>query len=167
MTTPTNPSELFTPFLPSTYNIPEEEDRLKIFLVDNFSDFADVINDKKIGTYVQDAESFNGDKFFYDTTKKLRNGYQAIARFKSFVSGSFPMPIQDINPQWVISQVWGSASKPCTAVGAGNGDYFSFYGEGNSKIQFTVSDTTIVITTAVDMSMYSGFIIFEYIRDGL
>lgn len=167
MTTPTTPQELFTPFLPSTYNIPEEDDRLKNFLVDKFSGFSDVINDKKIGIYVQSAENFNGNKFWYDTTQKTRNGYQAIARFKSFVSGSYPMPIPDVNPQFVISHVWGSASKPCTAVGSGDGDYFSFMAKGDSRISFTMSDTTIVITATGPMASYQGFIVIEYIRDGI
>src|SRR5574338_378915 len=76
----------------------------------------------------------------------------------------FPPP--DINPQFVVTNIWGSASKPCSAVGAGDGDYFSFYSEGNSKITFTMSDTQIVITTTMDMTAYSGFIIIEYVRDG-
>lgn len=167
MTTPTNPQELFTPFLPSTYTVPEDEERRRTFLVDKFSAIADVVNDKKIGAYTQDAESLNGEKWSYDTTKKIRNGYQAIARVTSFVTGAIPMPIPNVNPQFVITNVWGSASKPCTAVGAGNGDYFSFFSEGNTNISFTMTDTTINITATGPMSAYSGFIVVEYIRDGV
>lgn len=163
---PTNPSELFTPFLPSTYNVPEQDDRIDVFLVDKLAVFADVINQKKIGQYVQSAENFNGEIWFYDTTKITRNGYQAIARIKSFVSGAIPMPIPNVNPEFVITHAWGSASKPCSATGAGDGDYFSFFSEGNSNIQFTMSDTTIVITATAPMAAYSGFIVIEYLRNG-
>lgn len=167
MTTPPNPQELFSPFLPATVIVPEEEDRRRVFLTDKLSQYADVINDKKIGAYTQNAESQNGEKWIYDTTKKVRNGYQSIARVTSYTNGLvIPMPIGDINPQWVISLVYGSASKPCTAVGAGDGDYFSFMAQGDSRISFTMSDTTITITTDGVRASYSGFIVIHYIRDG-
>ena len=164
--TPTNPDNDFTPFLPTTYNIPEESDRMPSYLVDNLSNFADVINDKVIGAYTEDVASQNGKKFSYDTTKKVRNGAQAIARIKSFVPQTIPLPIDDVNEQFVISLAYGSASLPCSKVGAGDGDYFSFFSEGNVKIQFTMSDTKLVITTNGTTAAYSGFIIIEFIRDG-
>lgn len=161
-----NPSELFSPFLPSTFTVPEEEDRRRTFLVDKLSLISDIVNDKKIGLYLQDAEAFNGEKWFYDTTKKTRNGYQAIARITSFVTGDIPMPIPNINEQFVITLSYGSASKPCSAVGASDGDYFSFFSEGNTNIQFTMSDTIIHITAAGPMADYSGFIVIHYLRSG-
>ena len=175
MSVPTNPMELFTPFLPATYAVPEEEDKRRTFLVDKFSMFADVINDKVIGVYLQAAEAFNGEKWFYLTTSKLRNGYQAVAYISSYPAiGTLTLtifttpqyPIPNVTPQFVITELWGTASKPPTATGAGDGDYFSFMNEGNSKISFTMSDTTIVITTTVDLSGYSGFIVVKYLRDG-
>lgn len=175
MTIP-NPSELFSPFLPDTFTVPEEDERLQTFLVDKLSEFSSVINDKTIGVYTQQTEAFNGEKWIYDTTKKVRNGYQSIARITSFpnnttltltLTSTPQFPIPGINPQFVIKSAWGSASKPCSAIGAGDGDYFSFYSQGNAKISFMMSDTTIVITTTVDMRAYSGFIIIEYIRDGV
>jgi hypothetical protein len=59
MTSPSNPREIFSPFLPTTYNVPEEQDRLGVFLVDRFANFADVINDKRIGLFVQESENQN------------------------------------------------------------------------------------------------------------
>ncbi len=166
MSTPTNPINRFTPFLPSTYNLPEEQDRWKEWLGSNLSDITDVINDKKIGAYTQDAESFNGNKFIYDTVKRVRTGYQSILRVTSFVPGTFSLPVDNVNPQFIISHVWGSASKPCSAVGVGDGNYFSFHNQGDVRIQFTVSDTQIVITTNGTTAGYNGFIFIEYIRDG-
>lgn len=167
MTTP-NPSELFTPFLPSTYNIPEDDDRLKTYLTDNLNLFSDVINDKKIGMYVQGAESFNGEKWFYDVTTKLRNGYQSIARVSSYTNGLIlPVPIRNVNPQFVVSLVYGSASKPCTSVVANDGDYFSFMAQGDARISFTMSNKQIIITTDGLRAAYSGFIVIHYIRDGI
>ncbi len=174
MTIPPNPQELFSPFLPTTVNFPEEEDRQRTFFVDKFANYADVINDKKIGVYLQAAETFNGNKFFYKITSRTRNGYQAIAYIPSFPNiGTLTLtrettpqyPIENINSQFVVTEVWGSASKPPTIPGSG--DYFSFFSEGNSKITFTMSDTTIVITTTANMTAYSGFIIVEYLRDGV
>lgn len=164
--TPNN-SELFSPFLPATSNIPEEPDRLKTFLYDQFANYADVINDKVIGNFTQDAETQNGKKFAYDTTKQTRNGFQAMARIKSFTTTSIPLPIENVNPEFVISLVYGSASKPCSDIGAGDGDYFSFMSQGDSRISFTMSDTTINITATAPMAAYSGFIIIEYIRAGI
>lgn len=176
MTIPLNPQEPFTPFLPTTYNIPEEEDRGKTFLQDQLAQFADVVNDKKIGTYLQAAETLNGEKWFYNTTRITRNGYQAIAYIPSFPNaGTLTLtatttpqyPITDINDQFVVTHVWGSASLPCSAVGAGDGNYFSFMNEGDSRVTFTMSDTQIVITTTTNLSAYSGFIVIEFLRNGL
>jgi hypothetical protein len=167
MTAPTNPQELFSPFLEATFNIPEEDDRLKPFLNDKLSALSDVVNDKKIGGYVQSAENFNGEKWSFDTTKKVRNGYQSVARITSFVPQTIPMPIGNIHPQFVITHVWGSASKPCTAVGAGDGDYFSFFAQGDARIQFIMTDTQITITTDGARASYQGFIVIEYLRDGI
>lgn len=164
--TPGNPQNLFSPFLPSTFNLPEKEDRHVEWLGTTFSSLSDVINDKKIGTY-RPAETFNGEVWQYDTTKKVRNGYQAIIRFNSFVSGTYSLPISNVNPQFIVTHVWGSASLPCTAVGVGDGRYFSFFGEGNADIQFVMTDISIILTATAPMANYQGFIIIEYLRDGL
>lgn len=172
----TSPSELFTPFLPTTYNIPQEDDRLDTFLVDRLANFADVINDKRIGVFSQAAENFNGEKWFYLTPQITRNGYQSIAYIPSFpnigamtltLTGDPQYPVPAVNPGFVVTQVWGSASLPCTSVGAGDGDYFSFYSQGDSRISFTMSDTQIVITTTVNLSAYNGFIVVQYLRNGV
>lgn len=171
-----NPSDLFTPFLPTTFNVPRGEIQTAEFITEQFCNFADVINDKKIGNYLQESETLNGEKWWYDTTKKVRNGYQAIARITSYpnagtltldLTTSPRYPIENVNPQFVVSHVWGSASKPCSATGANDGDYFSFMNQGDSRISFTMSDTEIIITTTIDLTAYSGFIIIEYIRDGV
>ena len=176
MTTPSNPQAPFTPFLPAFIQIPEDQERLRTFLQEKLSQHADVVNDKKIGAYTQQAESLNGEKWTYDTTKKVRNGYQVIARIPAFpntgvltltLTSTPQYPLTDVNPQFAVTNIWGSASKPCSAVGAGDGDYFSFYSEGNSKVSFTMSDIQIVITTTVNLSAYSGFIVIEYLRDGV
>jgi len=167
---PNDPSNLFSPFLESTFNIPEDDAGLKAFLNDKLSSITDVANDKKIGMYVQDAENFNGEKWHYISPKKVRNGYQAIAYVASLPNVgviSIPNPIPNINEQFVVTHTWGSASRPCTSIGAGDGNYFSFYTLGNSNITYTLSDTTIGITTTVDLSAYSAFIVIEYLRDGI
>lgn len=166
MTTPTNPSELFSPFLPAFVIIPDDNERLRTFLQEKFSAISDVVNDKMIGAFTQNAQEFSGAKWSYDTTKKVRSGFQTVARITSWISQTIPMPIGDIGPQWVASQIYATANLPCTAIGANDGDYFSFYGAGNPHIQFTVSDTQIVITTDGSTAAYSGFIVISYIRDG-
>lgn len=166
MTIPTNPINLFTPFLPSTYNMPDEDDRVTEFIGKTFSEVSDVVNDKVIGNFVQDAQNFNGHKYFYDTTKKLRNGFRFLLRVTSFPNTGvlvIPLPIA-INNQFAVSQVWGSASKPPTTPGTG--EYFSFYSEGNARITFVMTDLAVTITTTADMTAYSGFIIVDYILDG-
>lgn len=171
-----NPSELFSPFLPATFTVPEEDERLQVFLVDKFSEFADVINDKKIGTYTQTVESLNGDKWLYDATNVTRNGYQTIARISSYPNASTltltttstpQYPLKNVNPQFVTTLAYGVANKPCTAIGAGDGDYFSFMAKGDSRISFTMSDTQIIITTTTDLRSYSGFIVIHYLRNGI
>lgn len=168
MTTPSNPQNDFTPFLPSTYNIPEQDEHIKNYLGDRLSIFSDVINDKKIGMYVQDAENFGGHKVFYDTTKILRNGYQFLARIQNYPANGVIVlnPPPNINEQFVIWNIWGSASKPPTSLGAGDGDFFSYNNEGNSKITFTMTDLAITVTTVGLGSGYSGYIVLEYLRDG-
>jgi hypothetical protein len=175
--TPTNPIELFTPFLPTTYDFPKEESEHDRFILEHFTQIADVTNDKKIGSYVYAAENFNGNKFQYKTvlrksTKHVRNGYQAITYFPSLVSGTYTAlttpqyPLVNVNNQLVITMLYGTASRPPTAVGANDGDYFSYFSQSDPRITFTFSDTTIVITTTTDLSMYSGFIVCEFLRDG-
>ena len=167
MTTPTNPISNFTPFLPSTFNVPEEEDRIRSYIGEKFSQVSDVVNDKMIGAFTQNTENYSGAKFAYDTTTKIRNGFQAIARIKSFIPQTIPLPIMDVNPQLIMSHVYGTASLPCSAVGAGDGDYFSFFCEGSPRVQFSVSDTQIIITTNGTTANYQGFIILSYVRDGI
>jgi len=163
---PTNPSNLFTPFLPATFTVPEEEDKVRTFLVDTFSSITDVLNDKKIGNYSQDTENFNGEVWLYDTPKKTRNGYQIIKRFTSFVTGSYDMPMGDVNPQFRATLIYGTASKPCSATGANDGDYFSFMAQGDTRISFTLTDTKINITASGPMAAYDGYIVINYLRAG-
>jgi hypothetical protein len=171
MTAPTNPQNPFTPFLPSTYNVPEEDDRWKEWLGSNLSDLSDVINDKKIGSYFQNFEVFNGEEWAYNTTKKIRNGYQFILRVESYPntgSLTITLPIV-VNEQFVVTHVWGSASRPVVYVNGVRttpGDYFSFFSEGDSRITFIMTDLDVTITTTADMTAYSGFIIVEYLKDG-
>lgn len=164
MSTP-NPSELFSPFLPSTFNVPEEEDRLNPYLGDKFSQFSDVINDKRIGGFTQDVETQNGQKIAYDVVSKVRSGYQFLARIKSYpANGTIVLPIIFINSQFRVFQVWGSASKPPTTPGTG--DYITYVNQGNPKIFFTFTDQSITVTTVGLGTGYDGFIIIDYIKDG-
>lgn len=176
-TPPTGPKDPFTPFLPSTYNPPEEEDRHGVFLQDTFSGMADVINDKSIGTMVQGRENFNGEKWWYKDPKITRNGYQTFAYIPSYPNATTltltldnadpnkAYPINGIDPEFVITLCYGTASKPATTPGAG--DYFTFMNRGDSRVSFTMSDTTIVITTTTDLTAYSGFIVIKYLRNGV
>lgn len=168
MTAPTNPNDhnLFSPFLEATFSIPVEQDRMSAYLNDKLSDITDVVNDKLIGSFTQNVQNFSGGKWIYDTTRKVRNGYQTIFRVTSFVPQVITIPFP-INPQFIISEVFGSASKPCSAVGAGDGDYFSFMAQGDARIQFTMSDTQITITTNGTTAAYQGFIVLFYIHDGI
>lgn len=178
MTIPTNPSELFSPFLPSTYNIPEEDDRLDTFLVDQLSTFSDVINDKKIGTYITENSTQNGEKWWYKATNVTRNGFNSMIYIDSLpnastqtitLTSSPKFPIESIDQNFVVTHTWGSASLPPTDPDntvAGTGNYFSFMNEGDSRISYTISNKQIVITTTVDLSGYSGFIVIEFLRRG-
>jgi len=169
MTIPTNPQNDFTPFLPSTYNIPEEDDRHNEWLGSTLSDISDCVNDKVIGAMTQDVSSANGRKLIYDTTKKVRNGVQYLARVVSYPANGVLILSSPpyINEQNVIYQVWGSASKPPSALNAGDGDFFSFYNEGSTKITFTMTDLLITITTTGLGTGYSGFICVDLIPDGI
>lgn len=178
MTTPSNPADPFTPFLPTTYNIPEEDDRHDIFLQDTFSGMADVINDKNIGTYVLGKENFNGEKWWYKDPKITRNGYQTFCYIPAYPNAgvltfsltnldpNLVFPISGIDPEFVITLSYGVASKPPTTKGAGNGDYFTFTNQGDTRVSWTMSDTSIVVTTTVDLTAYSGFIVIKYVRNG-
>ena len=172
---PTDPSNLFSPFLPSTYNMPEDEDRIKTYLVDQFTLFSDLINDKKIGSFITETESFNGEKWWYIDPKVTRNGYQTFIYIPSLpndttltitLTSNPSYPIERVDQNFVITNTYGTASKPPTAIGAGNGDYFTFLNQGDSRISWTMSDDEIIITTTTDLSAYSGFIVISYLRRG-
>jgi hypothetical protein len=176
MTTPTNPIEPFTPFLPSTYNAPEEEDRFKDWIGEKLSQVSDCVNDKKIGVISQAAENFSGGKWFYLKTSVTRNEYQTICYIPSFpnattttigLTGTPLFPIANVNPELIVTLVYGSASKRCSAVGVNDGDYFSFMARGDTRISFTMTDTTLIIVSTVDLSAYSGFIVINYLRNGV
>jgi hypothetical protein len=175
---PESPSNIFTQFIEATYNIPEEDDRSRAYLNDKLSGISDVVNDKKIGLYVQDAENFNGEKWFYLTTKKTRNGYQVIAYISSFINQVIQIPVANVNEQLIITHTWGSASLQTTALGAGTGDYFSFMPMGDTRISYTLTDVTVTtpsdvpgfevtITTDGMRANYSGFIVIEFLHDGI
>ncbi len=178
MTNPTNPSNLFSPFLPSTFNMPEEEDRHLDFIGKTFSQLSDVINDKKIGLYAQNFEVFNGNTHFYATTSVTRNGYQTFAYIRRLPNAGVltltldsdpAYPITNVNEQLLMWHTWGTASRPCSendTSTTGDGDYFSFSNMGDPRITYTVSNKQIVITTTVDLSSYYCFIVLEYIRAG-
>lgn len=175
MTTP-NPSEPFTPFLPSTFTVPEEEDRLTTWLGEKFSQFSDVINDKKLGTISQAVETYNGESWAYKINGINRAGYQTIAYIPSLpntttltigLTGTPQYPIAKVNNQLVITQLYGTASKPPSSTGAGDADYFAYMTKGDSRISFTMSDVSITITTTTDLSAYSGFIVVNYLRNGV
>lgn len=170
----TNPSELFSPFLGTTLNVPQNPELLNNFLNNQFSQYADLINQKKIGVY-SPAQNFSGELWYYLTPQRIRNGYQVIVYIASLPNAGVStltltsdpaFPVTGIDPDFVVTQVYGSASKPCTATGAGDGDYFSFMSQGDARISFTMSDTTLTITTAVNLSAYSGFIVVNYLRAG-
>ncbi len=169
MTTPTTPSNPFSPFLPTTVQVPEDPESMRYFLNDQFARESDVINDKKIGLYIQSFSTFNGNKYFYDSTKIIRNGYSALARILQYPNTGvliIPNPIDGVNTELVVTKIWGSATRTCTAVGAGDGEYFSFFSQGDTRVSFVATDTTITITTTVDMTAFSGFIILEVLRNG-
>lgn len=161
-------SELFTPFLPSTINFPEDDATIRPFLNEQLSLYADLINQKKIGI-ITPSENFNGELWGYLTTSKQRNGYQIISYIASYPNASslsIPLPITTVEPQFVVTQVYGSASKPNSSIGAGDGNYFSYMSQGDSRVSFTMSDTQIVVTTTTNLSAYSGFIVINYLRNG-
>lgn len=171
----TNPSSNFSPFLPTTYNLPEDDDRLDVFLYDQLSRFAYAINNKQIGGYTNASENQNGEKWRY-VKRDPRTGYQVIAYIPQYPNATTltlsltsdpKYPIQNVLPQYAVTKVFGNATKPCSAVGAGDGDYFSFMSQGDSRISFTMSDNQIVITTTVDMRAYSGTIVIEFLKDGI
>jgi hypothetical protein len=173
---PTNPIETFSPFLPATYTVPEEEDRRRTFLVDNLSSISDVVNDKKIGSYVQAAENQNGEKWFYKSTKVTRNGYQTIAYIPSLPNNTTltltrdttpQFPLQDVTTEFVITMSYGTASRPPTATNAGNGDFFTFMNKGDPRVSWNMSDIALTITSTTDLSAYSGFIVIHYLRNGI
>ena len=175
MTMSTNPKAPFSPFLGTTYDLPEESDRLKTSLCDNFSLFADTINDKKIGAYTQAVSSENGEDWSYLSTKRVRNGFQAISYIPSLPNSGVLIltratvpqyPVDNIDPNFVITMLYGTASRPCSAVGAGDGDYIMYNNRGDPRIFFDMSDTTITITTTIDMTEYSGFIVVHFLRAG-
>lgn len=173
-----NPDELFTPFLGSVFSLPSEKDRFGVFILDSFNDFVDSINDRKIGTITDAAENFNGEVWTYSTSRVIRNGYQTFAYIPSLPNAgvltidtnnptTYPTyPIKGVNPELTVTFTYGSASKPCTAIGAGDGDYFSFMSKGDPRISYTLSDTNIVITTTVDLTAYSCYIVINYLRNG-
>lgn len=161
--------ESFTPFLSPSVVIPEEEDRKEVFLQDQFTNMVYSLNAKTIGVY-QPVENLSGEVWQYGTTsadvKKVRNGYKIISFVPSFTNGlAITQPIQNIDPNFIMTLCWGTASLPKTAT-PGSGDYFSFMAQGDSRIQFTISDTTINITTDGARAAYHGFIVQQYIRTG-
>ncbi len=170
-----SPRSPFSPFLPAIYDLPLEGERFKSSMSENLSLFADTINDKKIGAYTNAVSDQNGEKWIYITPKRTRNGFQAMTYIPSLPNAGVlvltratdpQFPVDNIDPNFVITMLYGTASRPCSAVGAGDGDYIMYNNRGDPRIFFDMSDTTITITTTVDMSAYSGFIVVHFLRAG-
>jgi len=117
------------------------------------------------------------DKFGSDgaNTKETRNGYQSFV----FINGlpnagvlvidanSDPaFPIDNIQPEFLMWHIWGTCSKPPSALNAGDADFFSFSNQGDSRISFTMTDLVLTVTTTVDLTQYYCFIVCEFIRAG-
>ena len=175
MTNPSNPSELFSPFLPSTVIVPIEEDQLHTFLNDKFNQVSDVVNDKKIGAYTYASPNQNGENWHYKTTSITRNGFQTICFIQSLpnnttvnitLTSSPVYPIPSVGTEFVITMLYGTASKPPSKVGQGDGDFFQYNNQGDSRITFTFTDNKITIVTTTDLSAYSGFIVCHYLQRG-
>lgn len=175
MSMSTNPAESFNPFLPTTVNFPVDEDTFNNFLQEQFARHADVVNDKKIGVYIQETPTPNGNKHWYANTQITRNGSQSFV----FINGlpnagvlvinanTIPRyPINNIQPEFLMWHMWGTCSKPPTTLGAGDGDFFSFSNQGDARISFTMTDLVLTITTTVDLTQYYCFIVCEFIRAG-
>jgi hypothetical protein len=162
--------DLPNPFLPSEIQLPEEEDRFKVFLKDTLQKITDVANEKTIGVYLP-TESFNGELWNYiNPMDPPKNGYRIIYFTPSLPATGVsvvPIPgviaIQGLNANFMITLCYGSASRPATTPGAG--DYFSFMSSGDSRISFTISDQALTITTTVDLSAYKGVFVLEYIKN--
>ena len=170
MTTPQNPSNLFSPFLPTTYNFPEDDSRVPEFVQSNLANHSDVINDKRIGLFLDYSETFNGETWFYKTTNITRNGYSVIAYIPILPNAGvlvIPNPIKQANPELVMTNIYGTASRPCSAIGANDGIYFTFMSQGDTRISFVATDTIITLTSTVDLRAYRCFMVLEFLRNGL
>lgn len=159
--------EPFSPFLPTTQNIPEDEQSFRYFLNNQFSKISDVINDKTIGIF-STAEQQNGEKWFYGNTsaqvKKVRNGLQIIVFIPNLTTQSIANPIDNVNNDFVMTFAYATASKLKTDTTPG--DYFSFLGNGDTRAKLTISDTIITIATDGSLASYQAFIVMQYIKSG-
>ncbi len=157
----------FSPFLPTTQNIPQEEESFNYFLNDQFARLADVINDKTIGIF-STSEQQNGEKWLYGSTtvqvKKIRNGLQTIIFIPSLITESIPNPVQNIDDNFIMTFAYGTASRLKTSTVTGS--YFSFMGDGDSRVQLDITDTFVNIATNGTVSAYQAFIVMEYIKSG-
>ena len=163
-----NTNELSTPFLPTGIQIPIEEDRLRTYLVDTISDISYTMNNKTIGTFAV-TEQYNGELWNYGTTteqvQKTRNGFQILLYFPSLTNGaSQPNPIPNIDANTIMTMCYGTATLPFTTPGSAV--YFSFLGNGDSRIQLSVTDQTVTITTDGTLDAYQGYVILQYIKAG-
>lgn len=164
--------ELNTPFLPTSIIIPEEEDRLSVFLVDILTDTTYALNNKTIGIF-SSVEKYNGENWNYGSTtaqvKKVRNGFQIIIYIPSLPNTNIlelDQTIRGINENFIMTLCYGTASQLVNSNTSTPGDYFSFMNKGDSRISFTISDTQVIITTTTDLSTYQAYIVMEYIKAG-
>lgn len=146
------------PFLPSEIQPPEEDDRLRVFLIDTLQKMIDVINDKTIGIYLP-TEVYNGEVWNYINPQNIEKyGYRTIiyipAPLPNVGSQIYPHNIQGINSAFAITNIYAAAS-----------DRVNFKYRLITGDDCTMDDTNVTLTTTFDGTTYQAYVVIEYLRN--
>ena len=156
------PSNSLSPFLPTTQVFPENLSQRLIVLTDNYTSFAQSINQREIGTY-ETVEQLNGQQFFNMTNpERKRFGYRKVFSIGSIAAGATSTTAHGITGINSFTQIYGTAT---TAT-----DFrpipFSHVTAVNQQIEIRVDTTNITIVNgAAAPAITSAMVILEYLKN--
>lgn len=163
--------ESTTPFISPNVQVPIEEDRRRVFLIDTFTSVIDSLNAKEIGIYYP-QEVLNGEEWFMpNNPKKQRDGYRTVVPFPALpniTTLTLPHNIPNIEIGFTITHLYCTASNFATNPGAprvNRGDYFQIAGDGDSRLKLYMDNVNVYLTSTIDLSAYTGIVVIEYVKE--
>lgn len=160
------PSNSKGPFLPTSQVFPEEISQRLIVLTDNYTQFAQYINEREIGAY-DTVEQLTGKQFFNTTNpEKKRFSYRKVFSLGAIAAGASLVTahgISGVNSTTLFTQIYGSAF---TAVPDNRPIPYASVTAVNRQIEINIDATNITLVNGgAAPNITSAIVVVEYLKN--